>query len=132
MNNPYTGEEIRVYTNDEIDIRDTYVLPREGKYYLYGTQGFEAFKGTAIAYNDEGNIRGPFVQENELITPPNMGHVNLFETFDGQLMMATHYPDDDENELGCSTPIFFKVIYDEKRDTIRVDDAEFLKAHPEP
>ncbi len=46
MKNKYTGEEIRIYTNDEIDIRDTYVLTWNGRYYLYGTQGFEAFRGT--------------------------------------------------------------------------------------
>ncbi|WP_137657185.1 family 43 glycosylhydrolase [Bifidobacterium moukalabense] len=81
--------------------------------------------GTAIAYSESGSIFGRMRQENVLITPPNMGHVNLFETFGGQLMLATHWPDDDDNALGCSTPVFFKVQYDQDQDTIRIAESEF-------
>ena len=77
--------------------------------------------GTAIAYADEGGIRGIFCQENRLITPPNMGHVNLFSALDGTLMLATHWPDDNTNALGCSNPIFFPVRYDAKGDTLEVN-----------
>lgn len=76
--------------------------------------------GTAIAYSTAGGIKGVFHQENVLITPPNMGHVNLFQTFEGKLMLATHWPDDDENAMGCSTPVFFPVEYDAERDTLRL------------
>lgn len=76
--------------------------------------------GTAIAYSENKGIFGEFKQENRLITPPNMGHVNLFTSLSGQLILATHWPDDDTNELGCSTPVFFEMAYNPDMDTIRV------------
>lgn len=82
---------------------------------------------TSIAYSDNGSIHGKFYQENVLLTPPNMGHVNLFYSLSGQLMLATHWPDDNENELGCSTPVFFCVNYNEELDTLRVDANSFLE-----
>ncbi len=105
----------------------------EGDSAKFAQMGYENMDyGTAIAYNEAGDIHGPFRQENELITPPNMGHVNLFERLDGQLMLATHYPDDDANDLGCSCPIFFEVRYDPGKDTIRADCEAFLREHPDP
>lgn len=74
--------------------------------------------GTAIAYSETDGIFGEFKQDNLLITPPNMGHVNLFTSLSGDLMLATHWPDDNANELGCSTPVFFKMAYDQTADTI--------------
>ncbi len=94
----------------------------EGRSKKFAKMGFENMDyGTAIAYSVSGGIRGHFRQENVLITPPNMGHVNLFESLSGELLLAAHWPDDDENELGCSTPIFYKMRYDEELDTLRVD-----------
>lgn len=81
--------------------------------------------GTAISHSDNG-LQGPFVHEDRMITPANMGHCNLFYRLDGQLMLATHWPDDDNNELGCSTPIFFPVNYDAEKDTLTVDTAGFV------
>jgi len=43
--------------------------------------------GTAIAYSQSGKLEGPYKQENVMITPKNMGHVNLFYALDGSLML---------------------------------------------
>ena len=83
--------------------------------------------GTAIASSQSGDIRGPYAHGNTMLTPPNMGHCNLFTDLDGQLMLSTHYPDDNENAFGCSNPIFFPVCYDAEGDTIFIDKKEFEK-----
>lgn len=83
--------------------------------------GFENMDyGTSIAYSESGDIHGPYKQENKLLTPPNMGHVSLFYRFDGQMMLATHFPDDDNCDLGCSYPVFFPIDYDEVQDTLKL------------
>ena len=51
--------------NSEINIRDPFVLVHEGKYYLYGTRGKNAFKGEEFGFDvytgtDLENWEGPF------------------------------------------------------------------------
>ena len=36
-----------------------------------------------VAYSESGTLDGPWVQEEQPITPPNFGHGMLFRTFDG-------------------------------------------------
>lgn len=43
-----------------------------------------------VAYSESGTLDGPWIQENEIITPPNFGHGMLFKTFDGKTLMAVH------------------------------------------
>lgn len=43
-----------------------------------------------VAYSQSGTLDGPWIQEKGPITPPNFGHGMLFETFEGQLLMALH------------------------------------------
>lgn len=43
-----------------------------------------------VAYSESGTLDGPWVQEEEPITPPNFGHGMLFETFEGTQVMAIH------------------------------------------
>lgn len=43
-----------------------------------------------VAYSESGNLDGPWIQEPELITPPNFGHGMLFETLDGKTLMSVH------------------------------------------
>ena len=127
----FTGDAIPLFDRTDENVTwcksgptegpETYVTPTgkllvlwsslcEGNSAKLKEMGFENVDyGTAIAYAPSGTIYGPFEQENVLITPKNMGHVNLFETFDGQLMLATHWPDDNHIALGCSTPVFFAV-----------------------
>ncbi len=47
-----------------------------------------------VAYSESGTLDGPWVQEEEPITPPNFGHGMLFRTFDGKLLMSVHSHDD--------------------------------------
>jgi arabinan endo-1,5-alpha-L-arabinosidase len=49
----------------EINIRDPYILPYDGKYYLYGTRSETAFVGQAYGFDvyvsdDLKNWEGPF------------------------------------------------------------------------
>ena len=43
-----------------------------------------------VAYSESGTLDGPWVQEEQPITPPNFGHGMLFRTFDGELLMSVH------------------------------------------
>ncbi|UKM66080.2 glycoside hydrolase family 43 protein [Flavobacteriaceae bacterium GSB9] len=43
-----------------------------------------------VAYSESGTLDGPWIQEKELITPPNFGHGMLFKTFEGKTLMAVH------------------------------------------
>ncbi|EAZ79838.2 glycoside hydrolase family 43 protein [Algoriphagus machipongonensis] len=43
-----------------------------------------------VAYSEDGTLNGPWIQEDEPITPMNFGHGMLFETFDGTTVMAIH------------------------------------------
>jgi len=43
-----------------------------------------------VAYSSSGTIDGPWIQEQQPITPPNFGHGMLFRTFEGKLLMTIH------------------------------------------
>ncbi len=43
-----------------------------------------------VAYSKSGTLDGPWMQQNEPVTPPNFGHGMLFQTLDGKLLMAVH------------------------------------------
>lgn len=43
-----------------------------------------------VAYSKSGTLDGPWVQENEPITPPNYGHGMLFSTLNGKWLMSVH------------------------------------------
>ena len=43
-----------------------------------------------VAYSESGTLDGPWIQEEEPITPPNFGHGMLFQTLDGKWLMAVH------------------------------------------
>ncbi|QKZ13704.1 glycoside hydrolase family 43 protein [Spirosoma sp. KUDC1026] len=43
-----------------------------------------------VAYSESGTLDGPWLQEKEPITPPNIGHGMLFRTFDGKLLLSAH------------------------------------------
>ena len=81
--------------------------------------------GVSISSPEHGELHDRYIHEDILLTKPNMGHCNLFRRFDGQLMLSTHYPDDDSNAFGCSNPIFFEIHYVEELDSLRIDPAQF-------
>ena len=43
-----------------------------------------------VAYSESGTLDGPWIQENEPITPTNFCHGMLFRTFEGKLLMSVH------------------------------------------
>ncbi|XWW46005.1 family 43 glycosylhydrolase [Fibrella sp. USSR17] len=43
-----------------------------------------------VAYSKSGTLDGPWVQENNPITPPNYGHGMLFRTLNGKWLMVLH------------------------------------------
>lgn len=43
-----------------------------------------------VAYSESGTLDGPWIQQEEPITPSNYGHGMLFRTFDGKLLMGLH------------------------------------------
>src|SRR3546814_16215507 len=43
-----------------------------------------------VAYSETGTLDGPWVQQQEPVTLPNYGHVMLFRTFVGKLLMVAH------------------------------------------
>lgn len=61
-----------------------------------------------VAYSESGTLKGPWVQEKKMLTPPNVGHGMMFHTFEGELLLLSHswY-----NTKSNSTryPILFKV-----------------------
>ena len=44
-----------------------------------------------VAYSESGTLDGPWIQEEEPITPPDFGHGMLFQTFEGKWLMAVHH-----------------------------------------
>lgn len=62
-----------------------------------------------VAYSESGTLDGPWIQEEEPITPPNHGHGMLFRTFDGKLLMAAHSHRADENGRFIRIPRLFEV-----------------------
>jgi beta-xylosidase len=43
-----------------------------------------------VAYSESGTLDGPWIQEEEPITPDNFGHGMLFKTFDDKMLMCLH------------------------------------------
>ncbi|MCB0636286.1 MAG: family 43 glycosylhydrolase [Lewinella sp.] len=43
-----------------------------------------------VAYSESGTLDGPWLQEEEPVTPLNFGHGMLFRAFDGTTLMAVH------------------------------------------
>ncbi|MBS2098019.1 glycoside hydrolase family 43 protein [Carboxylicivirga linearis] len=43
-----------------------------------------------VAYSQSGTLDGPWIHEEEPITPPNFGHGMLFQTLEGQWLMSVH------------------------------------------
>lgn len=58
-----------------------------------------------IAISKSGDIQGPWVQNDEPIFESDGGHGMIFRTFEGQLKLALHSPNDTPNER----PIFINL-----------------------
>jgi len=86
---------------------------KSGKLFMiwssFGTGGYT----TGIAIADSGKLAGPWKQQREPIFKENGGHGMLFTTFEGQLMMVLHAPNDRDAQ-----PRLFKM--EDTGDTLRI------------
>ncbi|TDN95094.1 glycosyl hydrolase family 43 [Salegentibacter sp. 24] len=74
-----------------------------------------------VAYSKSGTLDGPWIQEEDPITPPNYGHGMLFRTFNGKLLMSLHSHRADENGNFIRIPQLLEV--DDSGDKIIVGKA---------
>lgn len=71
---------------------------------LWSSHG-EAGYGQAVAKSINGTIEGPWTQQEELLFEKDGGHGMLFETLEGQTMLALHAPNDTPNEKAVFFPV---------------------------
>jgi len=72
------------------------------------------------AYSQSGKIKGPWIQDEELLFEDNGGHGMLFNTFEGKLMLSIHYVDP-RDEKPRRQPAFYEVDDSGDRLTIKKD-----------
>jgi beta-xylosidase len=65
-------------------------LTQTGKLGMLWTSWVYNVYTQGVAYSKSGTLDGPWVQEQNPITPPNFGHGMLFRNFEGKLLMAVH------------------------------------------
>ena len=63
-----------------------------------------------IAYAENGNLFGPWIQESEPLTPNDFGHGMIFTSFDGKLLLVCHgWHYDNKGNKGNRYPVFFEL-----------------------
>ncbi|RYZ52779.1 MAG: glycoside hydrolase [Chitinophagaceae bacterium] len=88
-----------------------------GKLGMLWTSWIHDVYAQGVAYSQSGKLAGPWIQEKEIITPPDFGHGMMFRTFEGKLLMAVH-SHKDVNGRYIRIPHLFTV--DDSGDKIRV------------
>lgn len=78
-----------------------------------------------VAYSESGTLDGPWIQEEEPITPPNYGHATLFRTFEGKLLMSLHSHKEGENGRYIRIPHLLEV--DDSGDKLIIGEFYKLK-----
>ncbi|MDQ0115543.1 GH43 family beta-xylosidase [Paenibacillus harenae] len=71
---------------------------------LWSSHGANGY-AIGIARSDSGDIRGPWVQDREPLFGQDGGHGMLFTTFEGELRLAIHRPNNTPNERPLFLPI---------------------------
>ena len=62
-----------------------------------------------VAYSKSGTLDGPWVHEQEPVTPPDYGHGMMFRTFKGKLLMAVHSHKEAKSGRYIRIPQLFEV-----------------------
>jgi arabinan endo-1,5-alpha-L-arabinosidase len=75
---------------------------KSGRLFMIWTSGGYSGYTLGIAISPSGDLAGPWQQQDEPVYQKNGGHGMLFTTFDGQLMMVLHSP----NDRGAQPKIF--------------------------
>ena len=91
---------------EDIRIRDPFILPYEGKYYLYGT-----FIAVGMAESETGSVYGPWKHLPKLLFEKNGGHGMLFTGFNGKRYFTLHSP----NSHPLERANFYEVSKEEGR-----------------
>lgn len=111
----FTGFDAPYITEPEPDPKKSYVT--DGCF-LFRTQTnklgmiWSSWKGKdyvlIAAYSQSGKLKGPWIQDKELLFEANGGHGMLFRTFDGKFMLSMHYVDPND-ERPTRQPMFREV-----------------------
>ena len=80
-----------------------------GKLGMLWTSWIHNVYAQGVAYSESGRLDGPWIHEEELITPPDYGHGMMFRTFDGRLLMSAHSHMEDKNGRYIRIPHLFEV-----------------------
>ena len=111
----FKGSDAPYITESEPDPEKTYVT--DGCFLFKTKTGrlgmiWSSWKGKdyvlMAAYSKSGKLKGPWVQDKELLFEANGGHGMLFRTFDGKLMLSMHYVDPKDAKPGRQ-PLFMEV-----------------------
>lgn len=89
-----------------------------GKLGMLWTSWIHNVYAQGVAYSESGRLDGPWIHEEELITPPDYGHGMMFRTFDGRLLMSAHSHREDKDGHFIRIPHLFEV--DNSGDKIKV------------
>jgi hypothetical protein len=111
----FTGFNAPYITDSQPDPRKSYVT--DGCF-LFKTQTgklgmiWSSWKGKdyvlMAAYSQSGKLKGPWIQDKELLFQDNGGHGMLFHTFDGKLMLSMHYVDP-KDQRPRRKPVFMEM-----------------------
>jgi arabinan endo-1,5-alpha-L-arabinosidase len=121
------GEPITLFTASEApwavaggDEKDVYVTDgpflfknKEGELLMMWSSGSKNGYAIGIARSKNGQIEGPWTQDEETLFPEDGGHGMLFRSFEGKLMLAMHTPNHQPEERA----VFIEV--EEKNGTLR-------------
>lgn len=71
-----------------------------------------------VAYSESGTLDGPWIQQAQPITGPNIGHGMIFTTFDGRTLLSAHTHREDAQGRYIRIPHFYPV--DLSGDTLKL------------
>lgn len=111
----FKGFDAPYITESEPDPKKSYVT--DGSFLFKTKTGrlgmiWSSWKGKdyvlIAAYSKSGKLKGPWIQDKELLFEANGGHGMLFHTFDGKMMLSMHYVDPKDARPGRQ-PMFIEI-----------------------
>ena len=111
----FKGSDAPYITESQPDPKKSYVT--DGCFLFKTQKGklgmiWSSWKGKdyvlMAAYSQSGKLKGPWVQDKELLFQDNGGHGMIFRTFDGKLMLSFHITDP-KDERPHRKPVFMEL-----------------------
>lgn len=111
----FKGSDAPYITEQVPDPKKTYVT--DGNFLFKTKTGklgmiWSSWKGKdyvlMAAYSKTGKLKGPWIQDRELLFESNGGHGMIFRTFEGTLMLSMHYVDP-KDARPTRQPLFVEV-----------------------